>query len=87
MIVKQQAKTEQAHPVCLHAVEKNEKVEISNAKIDSKQVKYEQIKRKQTCSLSFVKVFKFQENKFKIFQKNFLEIMIEKVSWETHWSR
>ena len=69
------------------SLEKNEKVEISNAKIDSKQVKNEQIKRKQTCSLSFVKVFKFQENKFKIVQKNFLEIIIENVSWETHWSQ
>ena len=29
------------------------------------------MKRKQTCSVSFVKVFKFQENKFKIVQKNF----------------
>ena len=34
-------------------------------------VKNEQIKRKQICSLSFVNVFKFQENKFKIVQKNF----------------
>ena len=29
-------------------------------------VKHEQIKRKLTCSVYFVKVFKFQENKFKI---------------------
>ena len=29
-------------------------------------VKTEQIKRKQTCSVCFVKLFKFQENKFKI---------------------
>ena len=35
------------------------------------QLKNEQIKRKQNCSASFVKVFKFQENKFKIIQKNF----------------
>ena len=28
------------------------------------------IKRKQTRSLCFVNVFKFQENKFKIVQKN-----------------
>ena len=35
-------------------------------------VKNERIKRKQTCSVSFVKVFKFQENKFKIAQKKFL---------------
>ena len=33
-------------------------------------VKNERIKRKQTCSVSFVKVFKFQENK--IAQKKFL---------------
>ena len=36
--------------------------------------------------MSFAKVFKFQENKFKIVQKNFLEIII-KISWKTHWSR
>ena len=35
------------------------------------QVKNKQIKRKQTCSLRFVSVFKFQENKFKIVQRNF----------------
>ena len=30
------------------------------------------MKRKQTCSVCFVKVFKFQKkNKFKIVQKNF----------------
>ena len=43
------------------------------------QVKNEQIKRKQTCSLCFVKVFKFQENKFKVVQKNFQEIIIIKI--------
>ena len=36
----------------------------------TKQVKNEQIKRKQTC-LYFANVFKFQENSFKIVQKNF----------------
>ena len=41
------------------------------ALIMKQQVKNEQIKRKQTCSLCFVNVFKFQENKFKIVQKNF----------------
>ena len=45
-------------------------------KITKQRVKNEQIKRKQTCSLHFVNVFKFQENKFKIVQKNFLEIKI-----------
>ena len=44
--------------------------------ITKQQVKNEQIKRKQICSLCFVKVFKFQENKFKIVQKNFKEIKI-----------
>ena len=34
-------------------------------------VKNQQIKRKKTCSLSFVNAFKFQETKFKIAQKNF----------------
>ena len=39
--------------------------------ITKQRVKIEQIKRKQTCSVSFVKVFQFQENKFMIVQKNF----------------
>ena len=40
------------------------------------QVQNEQIKRKQTCSLRFVNVFEFQENKFKTVQKNLSEIKI-----------
>ena len=32
--------------------------------------------KKQTCSLCFVNVFKSQENKFKIVQKNLWEIEI-----------
>ena len=39
-------------------------------------LKNEQIKRKQTCSLCFLNVFKFQENKFKIVQRDFKEIKI-----------
>ena len=57
-------------------MEKVQKVESVNIQSDCKQrVKNEQIKRKQTCSVSFVEVFKFQENKFKIAQKKFQEIM------------
>ena len=37
--------------------------------ITKKEVKNGQIKTKQTCSLCFVSVFKFHENKFKIVQK------------------
>ena len=44
--------------------------------ITKQQVKNEQIKKNQTCSLCFVNVFKSQENKFKIVQKNLLEIKI-----------
>ena len=54
--------------------------------IMKKQVKIEQIKRKQTYSVSFVKTLKFQENKFKIVQNSFLEITI-KISWKTHQSQ
>ena len=39
-------------------------------------VKNEQIKRKHICSSCFVNVFKIQENKFKIVQKNFKEVKI-----------
>ena len=44
--------------------------------ITKQQVKNEQIKRKKTCPLCFVNLFKFQENQFKIVQKNFQEIKI-----------
>ena len=43
--------------------------------IAKQRVKNEQIKRKQTCSVSCVEVFKSQENKFKIAQKKFWEII------------
>ena len=39
--------------------------------ITKQQVKNEQIKRKQICSVCFVKMIIFQEKKFKIVQKNF----------------
>ena len=42
--------------------------------IIKQQVKNENTKRKQTFSVCFVKVYKFQENQFKILQKNFQEI-------------
>ena len=34
------------------------------------QIKNQQIKREETCFASFVKVFKFQDNKINIVQKN-----------------
>ena len=60
--------------MCLHAVEKYEKVECVNTQNDyaTTSKKNEQIKRKQICSLWFVNKCKFQENKFKIVQNNFL---------------
>ena len=60
--------------MCLHAVEKYEKVEGVNTQNDyaTTSKKNEQIKRKQICSLWFVNKCKFQENKFKIVQNNFL---------------
>ena len=39
--------------------------------VTKQRVKTEQIKRKQTCSASFAKVFKLKDNKFKIVQKSF----------------
>ena len=39
-------------------------------------IKNKQTKRKQTCSLCFVNMFKFQENKFKIVQKILKEIQV-----------
>ena len=53
-------------------MEKCEKVNAQNNYKTSKQKKKKNtnIKRKQTCSVGFVKAFKFQENKFKIVKKN-----------------
>ena len=54
-------------------MEKWEKVNAKNNYKTSKQTKKNtNIKRKQTCSVGFVKTFKFQENKFKIVQKKFV---------------
>ena len=49
MIVKQQSKREQAHPVCLQEVQKYEKVENVNTQNDYETTsKNGQIRRKQT---------------------------------------
>ena len=55
MIVKQQAKREQTHLMCLHAMEKYKKVENINTQNDYETTskKNEQIKRKQMCSVCF----------------------------------
>ena len=50
--------------------------------ITKQRVKNEQKKRKQTCSVSSVKVFQFQDNKFKIVPKKFLGNNNEKDSLE-----
>ena len=49
---------------------------LIHRRVTKQQVKNEQIRRKHTCSLCFVNVFKFRENKIKIVQKNFWEIKI-----------
>ena len=67
VIAKQRARKEQTHPLCLHAVEKYGKVENVNTKNDYKTTsKNEQTKRKQTCSVCFLKVIKFQGNKITV---------------------
>ena len=66
MIVKQQTEKEQTYPVST----KSWRLLIYRM-ITKQQVKNEHIKRKQICSKCFVKMFKFQENKFKVVQKNF----------------
>ena len=63
VIVEQQSKRELTNLLCLHAVEKYKKVEwkaLIDRMITKQQVKNEQIKRKDTCSLCFVNVFKFR---------------------------
>ena len=73
---------------CSGKVQKGE--ECQYTMIKKQQVKNEYIKRKQTCSLCFVNVLKFQEKKIKIAQKNFWEIKItlikENISLKSHLS-
>ena len=60
MIAKQRAKREQTHPVCLHAMEKDKKVDSVNTHNDYETASKKWTdKRKQTCPPCFVKVFKF----------------------------
>ena len=61
--MEQQSKRELTNLLCLLAVEKYKKVEwkaLIDRMITKQQVKNEQIKRKDTCSLCFVNVFKFR---------------------------
>ena len=71
MIVKQRAKGEQTHLVCLDAVEKYERVESVNTKNDCEAASKKWKDKKKANFFCFVKVIKFQENKFKIVRKNF----------------
>ena len=65
VIVKQQE--ENNYPLCLQALEKCEKLKNINTQNDYKTMSKDWTdKTKQTSSLCFVNVFKFQENKFKI---------------------
>ena len=75
---------EQTHPTCLHTVEKYENLESINTQNDYKTTikKWTDKKKTNLC----LKVFKFQNNKFKIVQKNLQEIVI-KISWKTHRSQ
>ena len=57
--------------MCLHAVEKYEKLEAVNTQNNYEMTSKKWTDNKQTCPKSFVKVFKSQDNKFKIVQKNF----------------
>ena len=68
---KQQSKREQTHSASLHVVEKCEKVEGVNTQNDYETTSKRGTKRKKTCPLCFLNLFKFQENKFKIVPKNF----------------
>ena len=87
MTVKQRAKREQTHRPCLHAVEKYEKVEGINTQNDYKTMSKKWTDKKKTnLCLNCLKVFKFQDNKIKIVEKNFKEI-ITKISRKTHQSQ
>ena len=60
-------KKENNYPLCLQALEKCEKLKNIDTQNDYKTMSKDWTdKTKQTSSLCFVNVFKFQENKFKI---------------------
>ena len=90
VIAKQHVKRQKAdctHPtssVFIHACSGGTKWwrALAHRMITKQQVKNEQIKRKQTSPASFVKVFKFQDDMFKIVQQNFQAIIVNKIYLE-----
>ena len=73
-MIAKQVKREQSHPMYLHAMGKYEKVESINTQNDQETTSKKWAHEK--TSACFVKVFKFQENKFKIVQKNLYKVII-----------
>ena len=71
MIAKEKAKREQTHPVCLHGVEKYKKVKSVNTHnyYETMSKKWAD-KNKTNLFCVFCKSVNFQENTFKIVQKN-----------------
>ena len=64
-------------------MEKYEEVESVNTQNDYKtKSKKWTDKKKHACSVSFVKVFKFWDNKLKMVQNNFWEIIINNIFLE-----
>ena len=67
-----QSRWEQTHPMCSHDVEMNEKTEGLNTQNYYKTTSKKWADKKKTDFLfMFVNVLKFQENKFRIVQRDF----------------
>ena len=76
MVAKQWAKREQTYPMCYMQSKTMKRWRALIHRNDYETSKKWTDKRKQTCPVCFVKVIKFQENKFNIIQKSFYEIMM-----------
>ena len=74
-LIAKQSKKEQTHLACLHAVENYEKVESINTQNDLVTASKKMRRKKENIVVllfrNCVNVFKFQENSFKIVEKNF----------------
>ena len=91
VITKQQAKREQTHPVCLHAVEKYKKLESINTQNKYKTMKKKK-KRPDKKKTNFFRVFCKCLNSKKTIQDHSEELLgnnnnKKRFYWKNHWSQ
>ena len=91
VIVKEQAKREQTYPVCLHAVEKYEKMENVNTQNDHETTSEKStLKKKTDLFVVFCKCAEIPRKQVQDRSKDFLgknNINKKKISWKSHQSQ